>query len=868
LRVGAISAGEFSARAADTEVGPAIERLPTRYSLQSGIYQFKTDGPPPKAVLLTIPVQAEALDLVDLYGWDGTDWKWLPSRTNPDTAHLTAEMNTLPALVALMKAEPNLPVVTAQLPPETKLPAEVEGALSELLLTGFDLQPDGTIAEAPVLPQINATAARIPRLCNWRTDGTLTADMGNILSNSATRQRHLDAIVGLALSGGYPAIYLDYRGMGPIHRKFFSEFVAELAAALHEQDRKLLVGVESPAQISDSNWDTGAYDWAAIGQAVDRLLLPLPVMPSTPDQQRLFLSWAIGQADRTKIQPIVSLQPFLITDGVTIPSEQAVAMFGPIETSPATGIVSGERVTLTLTGLARGDMAENPETGLLVSSIADGDGPGTRWYMPTNTTLNLQLQQIAQFNLAGVMLADLFDQNPAPQVWAVLHAFRSQTEPSFESAPAWVWTVTANDSLEIVSADTVPLTEIEYQWVAPDTPGNYQVGVGLAVNGGEAALPVANLTLIVQSPSPPTPTPTPTSRPVSSGSGNSVPIKTQTPALTPTPTSTSTPTAAPRPVVAKPRPSQSFMLAYTKWDGYFHNLYIANSDSNQEQLVLTHAAGPSFSSDKKKLFFIGEQGVDQQTRENWVACSFGTISEGVVGMDLMSPVSDICQVQDGAWTCERKQIDVGLGPSDVCAANNIAIYQNLDWKVGSARWTKTAPDDDSVAFDSDLSGGYRMYFRAIDPTSQQFHFEIPGEQGSWAPDGERLVYRSGRNNQSGLWISNKDDSNPIRITDNGTDSFPTWSPDGGKIAFHREFEGDVEIFTVNPDGSGLQRLTNTRGPDTLPVYTPDGRIVFRSGRNDSWSIWIMGGDGSNQTLLVPNAPVSHIDWASDRMDVR
>jgi Tol biopolymer transport system component len=237
-----------------------------------------------------------------------------------------------------------------------------------------------------------------------------------------------------------------------------------------------------------------------------------------------------------------------------------------------------------------------------------------------------------------------------------------------------------------------------------------------------------------------------------------------------------------------------------------------------------------------------------RTEQPW----FGTISEGIVAVDLPSPLRDICQVQADAWTCERKQIDIGLGPSDVCTANNIFVYQNLDWKVGSARWTRTSPTGDSVVFDAKLSGpGYRIYFRAVDPTSQQFHFEIPGEQASWSPDGEKLVYRSGRNNQAGLWISNRDDSNPIRLTDNGTDSFPAWSPDGQTIVFSREVQGDVELGAINVDGSNLRWLTNARGPDTLPVFTPSGGIIFRSGRTGSWSIWQMNGDGSGKWKSSP-----------------
>jgi TolB protein len=104
------------------------------------------------------------------------------------------------------------------------------------------------------------------------------------------------------------------------------------------------------------------------------------------------------------------------------------------------------------------------------------------------------------------------------------------------------------------------------------------------------------------------------------------------------------------------------------------------------------------------------------------------------------------------------------------------------------------------------------------------------------------------------------------ITANGSDSFPVWSPDGQTLAFSRETGGNVDIYTMNVDGSNLKRLTTAFGPDALPAYTPAGEIIFRSARTGSWGIWKMNGDGSNQQEIIPNAGVGP-DWAYSKMDV-
>jgi Tol biopolymer transport system component len=55
------------------------------------------------------------------------------------------------------------------------------------------------------------------------------------------------------------------------------------------------------------------------------------------------------------------------------------------------------------------------------------------------------------------------------------------------------------------------------------------------------------------------------------------------------------------------------------------------------------------------------------------------------------------------------------------------------------------------------------------------------------------------------------------------DRVPRWSPDGKKIGFYSNRSGTYEIWTINPDGSGLQQLTETPAEAVnLSVWSPDG----------------------------------------------
>ena len=74
----------------------------------------------------------------------------------------------------------------------------------------------------------------------------------------------------------------------------------------------------------------------------------------------------------------------------------------------------------------------------------------------------------------------------------------------------------------------------------------------------------------------------------------------------------------------------------------------------------------------------------------------------------------------------------------------------------------------------------------------------------------------------------------------------SWSPNGKKLAYSTEVDGDPEIYVVNLDGTGRKQLTSNNGNDTLPVYSPDGRyIYFLSDQNGkAWAIRVMNADGS------------------------
>jgi Tol biopolymer transport system component len=97
---------------------------------------------------------------------------------------------------------------------------------------------------------------------------------------------------------------------------------------------------------------------------------------------------------------------------------------------------------------------------------------------------------------------------------------------------------------------------------------------------------------------------------------------------------------------------------------------------------------------------------------------------------------------------------------------------------------------------------------------------VSDEQPIWSPDGEKIAFVS--EDDGDLYVMNSDGPGRTRLTDTpGYDHWPpTWSPDGERIAFTSEDKKGSEIYVMNSDGSGLTKLTDDPADDAFPAWRP------------------------------------------------
>ncbi len=176
-----------------------------------------------------------------------------------------------------------------------------------------------------------------------------------------------------------------------------------------------------------------------------------------------------------------------------------------------------------------------------------------------------------------------------------------------------------------------------------------------------------------------------------------------------------------------------------------------------------------------------------------------------------------------------------------------------------------SPDGKKIAFQAQEDNGDRwdIYTINLDGTELQNLTNSPSsdEAPDWSPDGHRIAFQSRQGQNIDIFLMDSDGSNRVRLTDfNGVQNIhPAWSPDGTRIAYasnrHQppvrgQFH-EYEIYTMDPDGAMVQRLT--RGASSTvaffsPTWSPDGqRIAFEVQRS------LEGQDDLEHGLMMINA---------------
>jgi tricorn protease len=106
-----------------------------------------------------------------------------------------------------------------------------------------------------------------------------------------------------------------------------------------------------------------------------------------------------------------------------------------------------------------------------------------------------------------------------------------------------------------------------------------------------------------------------------------------------------------------------------------------------------------------------------------------------------------------------------------------------------------------------------------------------------------------------LWSVSRDGGEAVRLTTGvGVETDPIFSPDGSRIAFTGEYDGNVDVFVIPAAGGAPKRLTWHPAADRAIGWTPDGKQVIFSSSRTSYSsfsrLFTVPAEGGFETQLL------------------
>ncbi len=489
VQLDAVPRLEFLEGSAGRSLRKAVEALPSHLEVKSPYYTIQSRGKSSQPVMIDVvmPNNAEPWQTLDLCTWDGEDWIWLGSELHvekPEEEFIRAQVTEMPVSVVVAQTDSLTSTVSASVAPDAVL--DGMSVFDHLNPTGLLLGTMGGFAGQPVgLPQPGEGAdyELLPVLRNWAPGkSTNIGLLTDLLEDAEVRAAHIANIISLCKENNFAGIEIDYRGLTAEQGDAYTAFIEDLAAALHAEGLQLSVIVERPTFI-DETWDTGSYDWKALGAAADALKVPFPAEPTAYEEggeAESLLDWATAQVPRHKLHMLVSsLSAMQASEDIRYVSlEQALAPFG--EVTALTDLDQVEPNTRVKFGLAGSLLGIAPQdaTGTYQLEYQSEGETHTVW-PGTPDCLDAKMRWARDYNLGGVSVADALDPGNADGILDAVRSYKADGAAVESQNLEVSWTVAQEDT--VLDQRMSPLTDPAYTWTAPEVSGTYNVRA--SING-------------------------------------------------------------------------------------------------------------------------------------------------------------------------------------------------------------------------------------------------------------------------------------------------------------------------------------------------------------------------------------------------
>ncbi|MEP7212378.1 MAG: S41 family peptidase [Acidobacteriota bacterium] len=207
---------------------------------------------------------------------------------------------------------------------------------------------------------------------------------------------------------------------------------------------------------------------------------------------------------------------------------------------------------------------------------------------------------------------------------------------------------------------------------------------------------------------------------------------------------------------------------------------------------------------------------------------------------------------------------------DTSAKKTAQVTKNRDWDI---RWA-SSDNQDHIIYERD--GELEMMDIASKKTSK-LSINVP-DDGSYkrrrqvsvanlissyalSPKGERALFSA----RGDIFTAPVEKGGVRNLTksSNSNDKFPTWSPDGKKIAYISDATGEEELWLISQDGSTQpeQLTTGSKAQRFAPTWSPDGKQIAFSDKDAKVYAVTVATKQMKLVVDAPNGLVQDYDWS-------
>jgi TolB protein len=178
-----------------------------------------------------------------------------------------------------------------------------------------------------------------------------------------------------------------------------------------------------------------------------------------------------------------------------------------------------------------------------------------------------------------------------------------------------------------------------------------------------------------------------------------------------------------------------------------------------------------------------------------------------------------------------------------------------------------SPTSNEVTFMSFGTGVPRVFVYNIDTNQKEIVGDFPTMSFAprYSPDGNRILMslQSEDGENSNIFEMNLQSRKLRQITNVAAiNTAPSYAPDGQQIAFESDRGGTQQIYVMDANGGGQNRISFGKGRYSTPVWSPDGQwIAFTKSAGGKFSIGVMKSDGSGERILTEGFHNEGPTWA-------